>query len=46
MKPIPAYAVIIRCIWERGDAQAAAFAELSRRGLYLTPDQLRQAGKS
>lgn len=41
---IPAYAVIIRCCWERGVNQQEALAELNRRGLWLSPDQKRQAG--
>jgi hypothetical protein len=38
------YVVIIRTIHERGGSQAAALAELNRRGLWLTTDQRRQAG--
>lgn len=41
---IPAYAVIIRATWERGETQAEALAELKRRGLWLAEDQRRQAG--
>ena len=41
---IPAYAVIIRAIHERGAAQAEAMAELARRGLWLSAEQKRQAG--
>jgi hypothetical protein len=41
---LPAYAVIIRCIHERGDSQDAALAELFRRGLWLTKAQEQQAG--
>ena len=37
------YAVIIRAIWERGDNQVEALAELHRRGLWLTTEQRRQA---
>lgn len=41
---IPAYAVIIRCIWERGPVQEAALAELNRRGLWLSAEQRAAAG--
>jgi hypothetical protein len=41
---IPAYAVIIRAIHERGPNQAAALLELERRGLWLSTDQKKQAG--
>ena len=41
---IPAYAVIIRAIHERGPSQRDALAELDRRGLWLSDDQKRQAG--
>lgn len=44
VRAIPAYAVITRCIWERGPTQAEALKELDRRGLWLTDDQRRQAG--
>lgn len=40
---IPAYAVIIRAMWERGSIQAEALAELERRGLWLDDAQRRQA---
>lgn len=41
---IETYAVIIRCIHERGEVQAEALAELERRGGYLSEEQRRQAG--
>ena len=41
---IPSYAVIIRCMWERGQTQADALAELKRRGLWLTAEQRKAAG--
>jgi hypothetical protein len=44
VREIPAYAVIIRAIHERGKTQTEALAELSRRGLWLDPEQRRQAG--
>lgn len=44
VETIPAYAVIIRAIWERGPIQQEALAELDRRGLWLTDDQKLQAG--
>lgn len=44
VRDIPAYAVIIRAIHERGPAQADALAELERRGLWLSDAQKRQAG--
>lgn len=44
IKSLPSYAVIIRAIWERGHAQADALRELARRGLWLSPDQTKQAG--
>lgn len=37
------FAVIIRCIHERGETQEAAFRELNRRGLWLTEEQRRQS---
>ena len=46
VREIPAYAVIIRAIHERGATQDEAVAELYRRGLWLTTDQRRQAGLS
>lgn len=41
---IPAFAVIVRCCWCRGQDQADALAELERRRLWLSDDQKRQAG--
>lgn len=41
---IPAYAVIIRCCWERGPVQREALDELERRRLWLSPEQKIQAG--
>lgn len=41
---MPSYAVIIRAIHERGESQKQALAELDRRGLWLSPEQRRQAG--
>ena len=41
---IPNYAVIIRCIHERGATQQEALAELNERGLWLNDEQKRQAG--
>jgi hypothetical protein len=46
VQAIESYAVIIRAIHERGQTQAEALAELTRRGLWLTTDQRRQAGLS
>lgn len=46
LSKLPAFAVIIRAIHERGDAQQAALAELKARGLWLNADQRRQAGLS
>ncbi len=43
VREIPAYAVIIRAIHERGRSQKEAFAELERRGFWLSPEQKRQA---
>lgn len=43
VKKIPAYAVIIRAIHERGRTQKEALTELHRRGLWLTAEQQRQA---
>ncbi len=39
-----AFAVILRCVHERGKMQTCALEELSRRGLWLNDDQKRQAG--
>lgn len=44
VKIIPPYAVIIRAIWERGEVQSEALAELERRGLWLNEEQKAQAG--
>lgn len=44
IRKIPNYAVIIRAIWERGDAQQEALRELQRRGLWLSDEQRKQAG--
>lgn len=41
---IPAFAVIIRAIHERGPEQAAAIRELFRRRLWLAPDQIAATG--
>lgn len=41
---LPSYAVIIQSIHERGETQRIALAELSSRGLWLAPDQRKQAG--
>lgn len=41
---IPAYAVIIRAIWERGASQHEALSELLRRRLWLSAEQKKQAG--
>lgn len=35
--------LIIRCIHQRGEDQAACLVELSRRGLWLSDEQRRQA---
>jgi hypothetical protein len=40
---IPNVAVIIRCMWERGEVQKEAFGELARRGLWLTETQMQRA---
>lgn len=41
---MPDYAVIIRAIHDRGTAQVSALSELNRRGLWLSPEQRKQAG--
>src|SRR5690606_28636627 len=41
---LPDYAVIIRCIHDRGTDQISALAELKRRGLWLNAEQREQAG--
>lgn len=46
VREIESYAVIIRCVWERGATQDEALDELARRGLYLSEDQASQAGVS
>ena len=38
------WALLIRCIHQRGADQEACLAELSRRGLWLSPEQKEQAG--
>ena len=43
LRKLPNYAIIIRCIHERGSDQEAAMRELSRRGLWLSPEQKRQS---
>jgi hypothetical protein len=44
VRKIPAYAVIIRAIHERGKTQREALAELDRRGLWLSTEQKISAG--
>ena len=44
LSKLPAHAVIIRAIHERGERQKGALRELGRRGLWLTASQKRQAG--
>lgn len=44
VRQIPAYAVILRACWERGEIQREALQELDRRRLWLSEDQKRQAG--
>lgn len=46
VRKIPAYAVIIRCIHERGPTQEEALDELQRRRLWLTEEIAQQAGVS
>lgn len=46
IQSIPAYAVIIRAVHERGPAQAEALAELKARGLWLTDEQKAMAAGS
>jgi len=43
VRDIPAYAVMIRAEWCRGQPQLDAFNELRRRGLWLTYDQAKHA---
>lgn len=38
------YAIIIRCIHDQQTAQVSALSELNRRGLWLSPEQRKQAG--
>lgn len=40
----PAYQIIIRATWERGERQAIALGHLRQRGLWLSPEQRQQAG--
>ena len=44
VESVPAFAVIIRAIHERGDVQADAIRELRRRGLWLADEQIEAAG--
>lgn len=46
MRPqfLKAWALIIRCIHQRGDDQEHCLEELDRRGLWLTEEQKVQAG--
>jgi hypothetical protein len=44
VREIPSYAVIIRCVWERGETQREALGELDRRHLWLSEDQKIAAG--
>jgi hypothetical protein len=44
MEKLPNYTIIIRCIWERGESQQKALAELRRRGLWLSTEQKQAAG--
>lgn len=41
VRTIPAYAVIIRAIWESGAVKREARRELRRRGLWLSDEQKR-----
>jgi hypothetical protein len=43
VRTIPAYAVIIRAIWEGGPVKREARRELKRRGLWLSEDQKRES---
>jgi hypothetical protein len=38
------WALIIRCIWQRGEDQERCLEELDRWGLWLSDDQKAQAG--
>lgn len=40
----PAYVIIIRSIYERGQSQLDALEELGRRRLWLSAEQAQQAG--
>ena len=40
----PAYQIIIRATWERGERQAIALDHLRQRGLWLAPEDRQQAG--
>src|SRR5690606_34370645 len=44
IRSIPAFAVIIRAIHERGPSQAEAIRELHHRGLWLENDQIAATG--
>jgi hypothetical protein len=46
VREIESYAVIMRCIYERGQKQEDALDELARRGLWLSENQATQAGVS
>ena len=46
VRSLPSYAVLLRAVWERGPTQAEALAEIRRRGIWLTPQQRRDAGLS
>lgn len=41
---LKSWALIIRCIHQRGEDQTACLAELTARGLWLAPEQRQQAG--
>ena len=43
---LKSYQLIIRCIHQRGEDQAACLIELRRRGLWLSPEQRAHAGLS
>lgn len=44
VRNVPHFAVILRCIHERGETQREALIELDRRGLWLTYEQKVSAG--
>ena len=46
VRSLPSCAVLLRAVWERGATQAEALAEIRRRGIWLTPQQRRDAGLS